>query len=241
MRKQFERAAFGLVMILLLGGLPKLALAQNNSFSFGASLGPAYFPLTKTRDYIRGYKNGSGEFTKSPMTFTGGAVLAYDVTPNLSVVMDGQVSIIEQEYLLNAGMTRGGLAAWQFRSIPVSAMIRYVVKEETFGLTPFVGLGVSYVFLNLRQNSDFAAEEGEETKIEFPSQNKNTTDFNFLLSGGLRADLAPNVGIVAEARYARPTAPPTLQAYEVSWDVRRTNMPVDFSAVSITLSIIWKL
>jgi hypothetical protein len=240
MRGEPGKTCFAFLVIMMLGALPLQALAQDALFSIRGSVGPAYFPLTRTQDFIRKYANGNGEFRGARTTLTGGIAMTYGLTPDLSLVLGAEFAEIDQEYLVTPGKPTWGKATWHFRSIPVTAMIEYSFKEKILGMTPFLGGGISCVFAGLHQSSDFAAVDGERAAVQFLNQQDNSYGLNAVASGGVCVDLGPNFGIIAETRYAHAMVLPGLQVYEVRWAANLAEMPVDLSEVSVSMSVVWK-
>lgn len=240
MRGHIGKTSFAFLVFMMLGALPLQALAQDALFSIRGSVGPAYFPLTRTLNFIREYRNGNGEFRGTRTILTGGIAMTYGLTPDLSLVLGAKIAKFDQEYLVTPGKPNWGIAGWQFRLVPVTAIIEYSFNETTFGMTPFLGAGVSYVFADVHQYSDFATYESDGVSLQFLNQQSNSPGLSAVVSGGLSVDLAPYLGIIAEATYAHAMVLPGLQIYEVRWDAIRTEMPVDLSEVSVSMSLVWK-
>ena len=240
MKRRVRASMIVLALMAMVGEFVEQSLAQENKWSIRASIGPAYFPLTRTQNYIRRFANGNGEFRGSRTAMSYGMFVAYRLDPNLSLVFGAKMSELDQEYFVTAGKPQWGRAAWHFRSIPFSTMIEYNAPKGLLGLTPFGGVGVSCLLARLHQSSDFAAVDGERAAVQFLNEEVNSFGLDLVVAGGVSVDLSRKAAILVEARYAGAVVLPGLSVYEVRWSANRVEMPVDLSALSLSTSIVWR-
>ena len=122
------------------------------------------------------------------MGFSGTLKLQYNVESRHHI-------FIESEFISTNASFSGGWGGinWTFEAIPISIGYEYFIKSDDLSWTPYIGLGISYVFATTEDK--YMMDDGSSV------DRKSENTFGFETKFGIEKVLLEKLLLVGELKY----------------------------------------